>query len=430
MLIIVLNLNLGHGFIRFASSYSKKEKYKTYSSVLIFQLLLTLAVVLVLFPFRSEITSFLVGFKSDLIYLFTTLLILATIILDSLQRYLLVQGKEMQMIRQNLFRIVFDVFFTLIGVIIRKDILGALVGFLFSKIFCVVVFSLINNINYRRFTFSPSLIKKLLKFSLPLLSISIAFWVINFSNRYLINFFIGLDAVALFSVANKFPMMLVVLFTLLSTVFLSNVSRLFDEGQYERVSYWFSIIIRGFFFLGFSGGAFLIVASKPLTLLVSSSDYLFSGLSMVYLFVAIGSLSFGGFQIISRLYDLEKKVLKNSFNWMLAMVMNIALNLILIPINGIIGAAMATGITFFVGFLISIIRRPKQIEINIPWLKMIIYGFVSLLGAYIFTLSPIFENHSVVSEFIFAIVIAIMTLCLGLVIKVIKVKEIFELIRE
>jgi len=428
-LVIMLNLNLGHGFIRFASAYSTEKKQKTYNSVLIFQTVLTLIVITVLLPFRYTITKFLTDYESNTIYFLIGWLALITISIDSIQRFLLVSGKEVQMIKQNLIKIISDVCFTVVGVIIRHDIFGALAGYSISKLFCLVLFSRINNINYRKLTFSTEIITPLLKFSLPLIPISIAYWVINSSNRYLIKYFIDLEAVGLFAVANRFPMMLIIIFTLLSTIFLSNVSRLFDSGNYERVSYWFSIFIRIFFFVGIAGGTMLIAANRPLTLIVSNKNYLFEGLPLVYLFISIGSLAFGGFQILSRLYDLEKKVYQNSINWIVAMVLNVVLNILLIPIWGIVGAGIATGTTFFISFVIAIIRRPKKIQLNVSWLKLFLYALISFTLAFTFASNEKTAELSIFSGLLYSCLLGIGSLLFGLAMKIINIHELISLIK-
>lgn len=427
--IILLNLNLGHGFIRFASSYSTDLKQKTYSSILIFQTVLAVLFILILLPFRYNITRFLTDYDSNTIYFFIGWLVIMAISIDSIQRFLLVSGKEVQMIKQNLIKIISDVSFTLVGVIIRHDLFGVLAGYSFSKLFCFILFSRINHISYRRLEFSSNIIKELLKFSLPLIPISIAYWIINSSNRYLIKYFIDLEAVGLFSVANRLPMMLVIIFTLLSTIFLSNVSRLFDNGNLERVSYWFSVIIRVFFFSGVAGGTFLIAANKPLTLIVSNADYLFEGLPLVYLFISVGSLSFGGFQIISRLYDLEKKVYQNSFNWIIAMGLNIILNVALIPLWGIVGAGIATGVTLFVSFVISIMRRPVNIQLNVSWWRIFIFALLSFAAAYLFASNAKVDELANFNVLIGSLILGLFSAVIGMVLKIINMKEISSLIK-
>lgn len=381
---MMLCLNLGHGFIRFASSYANHEKNCCFGSVFYAQIFLHLCAGILCWPLFRPITEFLCGIESVSVYFSLVTMAILAIGISNIQNYLLVTGRELQMVRQNLYRLILNVVVTLAGVWVYPNLYGALWGYTLSEAVCVLLFSWANRIDYRKFSYSHSIIKQLLAFSVPLMSVSIAYWVISSSNRYLVNYFMGLEAVGRFSVANRLPMMLVIIFTLLSTIFLSNVSRLFDAKNFERVSYWFSLIIKLFIYLGVAGGAALIAGNRALTLILSNETYLFDGLPMVYLFVVIGSLSFGCFQIISRLYELEKQVFRSSRNWIFAMLLNVGLNVWLIPRYGLVGGAIATGASFSSAFIIGWIFRPRRIVLSLPRFRLFFYAVFSLSAAWFY----------------------------------------------
>lgn len=381
---IFLSLNLGYGLIRYASAYSVEKKRECFHSVLLFQLGMHLCAVLLAWPFRQTISEFLSGKASDSIYAAVAVMAITAVIIINIQNYLLVTGREMQLVRQNLIRLICNVGLTVGGVWVYPNLHGALWGYIVSEAVCIFLFSHTNRIPYRRIKYSNDMVKQLLSFSVPLMSVSIAYWVISSSNRYLVNYFMGLEAVGRFSVANRLPMMLVIIFTLLSTIFLSNVSRLFDAKNFERVSYWFSLIIKLFLYLGVAGGAALIAGNRALTLILSNETYLFDGLPMVYLFVVIGSLSFGCFQIISRLYELEKQVFRSSRNWIFAMLLNVGLNVWLIPRYGLVGGAIATGASFSSAFIIGWIFRPRRIVLSLPRFRLFFYAVISLSAAWFY----------------------------------------------
>lgn len=429
LLNIVVCLNLGHGFIRFASSYSPQEKKVCFESVLRFQVILHLLVAALIWPFRYSITDFLCESPSDSIYWALIILSVVSVAIVNVQNYLIVTGRELKMVQQNLIRLVFNVLCTVGAVLIRPDLLGALFGYIVSELLCFTLFSWRNQIVLWRTAYSSQIIKKLLKFSVPLMTMTIAYWVISSSNRYLINYFMGLDAVGQFAVANRLPMMIVVLFTLLSSIFLSNVSRLFDAQNFDRVSYWFSMIFKLFFYLGVVGGSVLIASNRALTLILSNQSYLFDGLPFVYLSVVIGSISFGGFQILSRLYDLDKRVFKNSMNWGFAMLLNVVLNIWLIPRQGLIGAAIATGVSFFIAFLISLFVRPRRIALNVPWVRLTLYALVSFSLAYWFAEIDAERSFKITSVLLFSSIIGLGSLTIGLMFRVLTIAEILSVIR-
>ena len=64
---------------------------------------------------------------------------------------------------------------------------------------------------------NTSVIKKLLKFSIPLVPNQLNWWIINSSDRYIIRFFLNASANGIYSISYKFPTMLQVILGLFTT---------------------------------------------------------------------------------------------------------------------------------------------------------------------------------------------------------------------
>ncbi len=428
---LLVSFNLGHGFIRFASSYATCDKETCFGSVLIFQFVAHLIALAAILPLRDVLMNFLSGAVSDSVFWAIASLLLITVVYNNIQNYLLVSGRELQVVRQNLLRLLVDVACICAGAYLAGRLWGALWGGVASAAFCVILFSWLNRIDYRKLTYSSAMIRQLLKFSLPLMSVTIAYWVISSSNKYIINAYLGLEAVGRFSVANRLPMMLVTIFTVLSTIFLSNVSRLYDAQNFDRVSHWFSFVIRWYWHLAVAGAAGLIGGSRALTLIVSTKEYLFDGLPFVYLTIALGSLCFGSFQIISRLYELEKAVYRSSCTWILSMLLNIGFNLLLIPRYGLVGGAVATCVSLLSAFLVGIYFRPRRIALSVPWLKLFVYTAVTLFLAWLYATAV--ENRYLPKigwSILMSAAVSVAALALGFLIRLVTWTEIMELVRE
>lgn len=425
---MVLCLNLGHGFIRFASGYSRKKKTQTFHTVLLTQTFLYFIACVLALPFYESISLFIIGKNSIYVICFVGVLTLLSGGISNIQNYLLVTGKDECMIRQNLYRTIIDVLFIIFFVKWLPHIWGALIGYASGELLCFVLFSVVNHIDYSHIKIDTALLKELLKFSLPLLITSVAYWVINSSNRYFINYYCGLDAVGQFSIANKLPVTIVTLFLLLSTIFLSNTSRLYDEGNIDRVSYWFVKIIKVFIIFSVPGAVLLISCHRAMTLILSTSDYLFNDIAQFYLLLCLGNVLFGLFLIISKIYDLGKKVKEISRIWAIILATNIILNFTLIPSFGLLGSAWATVITYFMGLVFAFFCRPRIIYLNINWIKLYTYIITSLLFAFIYSTATINENLSPIIEVLMAIALAFMSFMFGVRFKVVKVEELKELV--
>ena len=425
---IVLCLNLGHAFIRFASSYDSVKKEQTFHTVLITQTLLYTFFAILILPFGCQISSFLTDINAIYPCIFLGAFAITAGAISNIQNYLLVSGKEIVMITQNIYKMIINVLFVVAGVLLSPTLIGAMFGYLCGDIACILFFSVKNKINYRGLKINKGILVELLRFGLPLLVANVTYWTVNTSNRYFLNYFCGLESVGQFAIATKLPMMIVTIFTLLSTVFLSNTSRLFDDGNIDRVSYWFTKMVKVFVSLGTSGAVFLIMAHRSVTLIVAQPEYLFPHIDEFYFWTCAGSLSFGVFQIVSKVFDLEKKVKQISTIWTSILIVNVVLNFILIPTYGILGAGWAMTATFVLGLLFALIFRPRNIKFEVSWIKMFVYLslsiIVSLIAVNLFSVS----NVSVWIELMVALLFMFMVFAVGLLIKVLTYSELKELI--
>ena len=424
----VFSLNLGHGFIRFASGFPDEKKKETFHTVLLTQTLLYLFAFLLTLPVGLKISEFLTDLKVIYPVFFIGLLAIISGGICNIQNFLLVSGQDVKMLLQNLYKTIIDVVFIIAAVLIIPSLFGALFGYLLGELFCFFFFSISNKIKYKGINVHIEILKELLRFSLPLMVTSIAYWIITSSNRYIINYYLGLESVGQFAIANRLPMMIVTIFTLLSTIFLSNTARLFDSGNIKRTSYWFTQMIKVYILIGVSGSALLVVAHRFITLILSTPQYLFPDIAQFYIWLCVGSICFGLFQIISKIYDLEKKVKIISIFWGIILILNILLNFIFIPPFGLLGSSWSSAITFLTGLILALVYRPKQIRFDFSWINITIYVVLSLLFSSFFTTEMLKHDFSIWVEAIFSLVSFFIVFIGGLFMKIISVEELKELI--
>lgn len=428
LIVIVLGLNLGHGFIRFASSYSAERKKHTFHTVLLLQAIIYVSATLLILPLAPKISHFLTNRSALYPVLFIGILAVMSGGITNIQNFILVSGNDVKMLKQNLYKAIIDATFIIIFVLILPNIYGALLGYLLGELSCFVLFSAINHVDFRGIKIHADILKELLRFSLPLIVASITYWIINSSNRYFINYYWGLDMVGKFAIANRLPMMIVTIFTLLSTVFLSNTARLYDNGNKERVSYWFSNMIKVFVLLGTAGASLLIVAHKFITLVIATPQYLFTGIAQFYMWLCVGGICFGLFQIITKTYDLEKKTKLISVVWTFILLVNISLNFLLIPSFGLLGSAWATVVSFGLGLIFALIFRPRTIKFAISWIKLFTYMLTSIFLTYVVTTVVSKYNFGIWVDSLFSVIVFVVVMAVGFAIKVVSYPEIKEIL--
>ncbi|MFL2128262.1 lipopolysaccharide biosynthesis protein [Ruoffia sp. FAM 26255] len=276
-------------------------------------------------------------------------------------------------------------------------------GYLLSMVFAYTI-----TISYLIYNIKPSniikikvinstTIKKLLKYSVPLIPNALMWWIINASSRYFILFYVGLSANGLFAVASRIPTFI----NLISQVF-SQAWQLSAIEEYENQgnSDFYSKIFQNFISLMFISSSVIILIIKPLLYYVFAVEYYESWKVVPFLLLGVVFSSFSSFLGAIFIATKEtKEVFKTSIY---GGIVSLLLNYILIPIFGLIGAGIASMSSFFVMFLLRYVIVNKYIFIKIE-LKFLI-NYLILLSLQIIVL---FINFSLLLEFVIQIIIVL-----------------------
>ena len=159
-------------------------------------------------------------------------------------------------------------------------------------------------------------------------------------------------AVGLFTSGTKITHLLTVVITSLGTVMLPRCSHLIGEGNIDGFN---AIIKKSYYLLMFSAIPItvgMILLARPLTLCFCGEDFVDSIPVVVYTaptIILIGMTQIIGIQILYP-YGKENLVIIST---LVAAVMNVILNLLLIPFLAEIGAAISTLISEFAVLLVQ-----------------------------------------------------------------------------
>jgi O-antigen/teichoic acid export membrane protein len=153
--------------------------------------------------------------------------------------------------------------------------------------------------------------------------------------------------------------------------------------------------------------------------------------SLVLKIFALGAIFFSITQINGTILNGIGKPTKYTKVAFKGMIINLIGNLILIPLIGIIGAAISTLLTYFIMLIFSFFELRRFIKIEIPvfdWIKTLFAGFISISTIYFL---KSFIIASLLLE-IFVCFLSSMTIftILLILLKVINTKEVFDLIKQ
>ena len=230
----------------------------------------------------------------------------------------------------------------LTAVIILIAVVGlhwGVIGVLWGTLLGNVVFSGIGwwftRLQYTRL-FSSAILRRMLLLGLPLVPATVAYWTINFSNRWFLASIISLEQAAIYGVAANLAAPVVLIVTAFQIAWgpfsLSIARNTAAEPVYARTLLYYLAVTFGTLLL-------LTLFAEPLILLIATPFYLPA--AQVLALVGMSSVASGAYYIVATGVNLTGRTLHIGWTTVVAAGVNIGLNLALIPAFGIVGAAVA-----------------------------------------------------------------------------------------
>lgn len=255
-----------------------------------------------------------------------------------------------------------------------------IVGYFYANIISIaiaIVFLAVHTKfwKYIRFSsISPALRKHMIIYSTPLILNSIAWWVNNASDRYVVIALCGVAANGIYSVGYKIPNILNMFQTIFNQVWTLSAVKDYDS---EDSSGFFSQIYNIYNFLMVFVCAVLIAGDRILARLLYAGDFFTAWQYVPFLMIAIIFGALSGY--IGGIFSAVKNSKIYAYSTVIGAVSNIALNFILIMLMGPLGAAVATAASFCIVWGIRLIHLRKYIRIRIKLLRdCLAYGILVL----------------------------------------------------
>ena len=203
----------------------------------------------------------------------------------------------------------------------------------------------------------------MLKYSIPMMPSIILWWIINVSDRFMITGFIDTGANGLYTAASKIPNFVI----MFSSIFIDawQLSAV-DEYHTEETENFFTKVFRVYSGGIFSVAAVLILFCQLFTKILVAPSY-YDSWQYVPILI-IGTAISCHVNFLASVYMAEKKNVMAMVTAAAGAATNVVLNLILIPIMGANGAAIATAVSFIVAFVARAAdaRRFLKIRYNTP----------------------------------------------------------------
>ena len=280
--------------------------------------------------------------------------------------------------------------------------MGYIAAIIGADFLSVVFLSVITSV-WRYFDISKldkAVAKEMLKYCLPLIPASIAWWITNVSDRYLVAYFCGDTINGIYDISYKLPSII----NVFATIFLEawQISAVKESGA-NHTSRFFTNVFKAYQSVVFIGGAGIILLAKPLIRLLADEAYFEAWTFVPVLIMATIFACFSTF--MTSIYMVEKRGGLNLATMSAGAVANVVLNLLLIPKMGAQGAAVATFVSYVIVFGLRAINTRKFININISPIQLIIN--VSLMGAMSYAMIADLPRNVLISIVITMVIMAV-----------------------
>jgi O-antigen/teichoic acid export membrane protein len=228
-----------------------------------------------------------------------------------------------------------------------------------------------------------------LKFSFPLMFGAISTTVLNLGDRFIIGLNLGSSSVGVYAVAYSLGSIILFFLHPINTALKAPLSKAYDKKELKEVSNYLKYSIKYFLMFAIPATIALAILSEPITKTLSTKAFTLD-VPYVTILVAISNIAFALYTINTAVFFLVKKTKKTASFVIIGAVVNVILNIILIPIFGITGAAFSTFLCFTGLFITSAISSHRYIKMSLDYVftfKCIIASVI--MGLLIVIISPI-----------------------------------------
>ena len=200
---------------------------------------------------------------------------------------------------------------------------------------------------------------EMLKYSLPLIPNGMMFWLMNSMNRPVMEKYLGIDAVGIYALANKFPIILTTLFNIFLLSWQISVLEEFKKDGFER---FFNQVFQAVLLL--LGAIFVVIslANKLIITITATPEY-YEAWKYISL-LTFGSLVFSlsAFVGANFLATKESKYfLYSSFG---GAIVAIIANFTLIPLCGIFGATFCIILSSLIMLCLRLYYASKHTKLH------------------------------------------------------------------
>lgn len=373
-------------FIRFYEAYKKKKKEKEMVNNYLFLLFGSSSLAILVYAIFLLLASYFGWFEETLFELFTvgSLLLFFTGTINFIFTYFRAKRESVNFavvtVANSILTLAFGLVFALLlsfgvkGIVFGSAIVSALISI-------IIISLIIKKYGLNKNFFQSKIAKEALFYGAPIIFSNLAAWILRFSDRYIIEFTRGTTEVGLYAVSYSISEKSIVLFV--NAIAFAVTPILIYSWEHKGVKVTESLLRK------FSRYQIMLLLPATVGLFILAPTIInffvgeaFRGGVLATQIVAIGIFFYGLYGLTNIGLYLEKKTLKIALTMFFIGLINIGINIILIPQYGFLVAAFSTAFSYFLLWFVSYFQTRKVLRWGISYLnlfKILIATFVMAL---------------------------------------------------
>jgi len=278
---------------------------------------------------------------------------------------------------EQIFMISLAVSFILMGFYVLGAVIGAVIGFGIAAVSAVLIFRIylwddIKNIKKPENSVNEyKLAKKLLLFSSPIIITGLAELTLFQAGNWIIPLFLNFSYLGFYNIASPIARLPLIISSSVAVALLPAASEALALNGKDLVKKYVVHSYRYLFIVLLPVCVFVIIFGQPIMALLFPREplaYTFAGTSLSIL--VIGMAFFSVYGISASILQGAGKPYPAMFFLVIGTVTNIILTIVLVPILGLNGAAIATMLASFIIMILTTLKSLNVTESKLPYINL------------------------------------------------------------
>ena len=387
---VFYNHGMDSAFLKFISQ-DNEDKDSVLNTSILTVLLTSLLLSIILYLGADSISELYLGIHEPTWIILCSIILFIDVLSSRIMAYLRVIERPIYFSTISIMSVVVTITSNIYLITnLNMGILGVLYGTLAGSLirFIMVIPLLFKGLNYKLFTFG--LYKRMFTFGLPFFPAALFFMIMEMADRYLLFHLADVETVGIYSIGYKIGSMLMFLITGFNLAW----QPLFHKEQQNenRIEIFSKIATQFLIFMILVGGIISVWLPLIVQIPIGNGNTLigedFWGSMQIIPIIMLSYIFYAAYILqMPSLYD------GNNQKWSpilrgFGAVINIGLNLLLIPKFGGMGAAIATLVAYSIMFLALFILNRRWLPISFNYGRILLLLSICIFGYYYFQVEP------------------------------------------